>query len=171
MAINFLDYVQHTAKYDSFQRWLLYVHYCVQRLKMIAKFCGIRRHFLSSKLFCKFVSDRNNSLPSAILVSTWKFYAHVQLTSIFLSLPCTTKQLQKMYVPGHAHEILSANWAFSIKGGYVFDFSGFIQHCFICHPSDSTVSEDAGIKLRTVATLAVAVRRSNHSVRSHPQLS
>ncbi len=29
-----------------------------------------------------------------------------------------------------------------------------IQHCFICRPSDSTVSEDAGIKPKTVATLA-----------------
>jgi hypothetical protein len=26
-----------------------------------------------------------------------------------------------------------------------------IQHCFICRPSDSTVSEDAGIEPRTVA--------------------
>ncbi len=43
-----------------------------------------------------------------------------------------------------------------------------IQHCFICRPSDSTVSEDAGIDPRTVATLASAVRRSNHSARSHP---
>jgi hypothetical protein len=38
-----------------------------------------------------------------------------------------------------------------------------IQHCFICRPSDSTVSEDAG----TVATTALAVRHSNHSARSH----
>ncbi len=45
-----------------------------------------------------------------------------------------------------------------------------IQHCFICHPSDSTVSEDAGIEPRTVATTALAVRRSNHSDRSHPLL-
>ncbi len=27
-----------------------------------------------------------------------------------------------------------------------------IQHCFICRPSDSTVSDDAGIKPRTIAT-------------------
>ncbi len=39
----------------------------------------------------------------------------------------------------------------------------FIQHCFICRSSDSIVSVDAGI-----ATLALAVRRSNHSARSHP---
>jgi hypothetical protein len=29
----------------------------------------------------------------------------------------------------------------------------YIQHCFICRPLDSTVSEDAGIEPRTVATL------------------
>jgi hypothetical protein len=39
-----------------------------------------------------------------------------------------------------------------------------VQHCFICCPSDSTVSE---IEPRTVATTALAVRRSNHSARSH----
>jgi hypothetical protein len=44
---------------------------------------------------------------------------------------------------------------------------GFFQHCFIC-PSDSTVSEDAAIEHMTVATLALPVRRSNHSARSHP---
>jgi hypothetical protein len=32
-----------------------------------------------------------------------------------------------------------------------------IQHCFICHPSDSTVSEDARIEPTTVATLADAL--------------
>jgi hypothetical protein len=42
-----------------------------------------------------------------------------------------------------------------------------IQHSFICCPSDSTVSEDAGIEPRIVATSALAVRRSNHSARSH----
>jgi hypothetical protein len=35
-----------------------------------------------------------------------------------------------------------------------------IQHCFICRASDSTVSEDAGIKPRTVATLALTARCS-----------
>jgi hypothetical protein len=46
----------------------------------------------------------------------------------------------------------------------------FVQHCFICRPSDSTVSEDAGIEPRTVATSAMAVRRSSHSATSHPRL-
>jgi hypothetical protein len=42
-----------------------------------------------------------------------------------------------------------------------------IQHCFIYGPLDITVSEDAGIENRTVATLALAVRCYNHSARSH----
>jgi hypothetical protein len=42
----------------------------------------------------------------------------------------------------------------------------FCQHCFIYRSSDSAVSEDAGTKLRTVATLAFAFRRSNHLARS-----
>jgi hypothetical protein len=51
--------------------------------------------------------------------------------------------------------------------GDFFDFFLFmyiilIQQFFICRPSDSTVSEDAGIEPRTVATLALTARRSNH---------
>jgi hypothetical protein len=56
------------------------------------------------------------------------------------------------------------------KKTYVgFFFQYLIQHCFICRFSDptSTVSEDAGIERRTVATSALAVRYSNHSARSH----
>ncbi len=44
------------------------------------------------------------------------------------------------------------------------------QHCFICRSSDSTVSPDAGIEPRTVATLALDVRRSSHLATSHPLL-
>ncbi len=50
--------------------------------------------------------------------------------------------------------------------GYVryffFFFSFYIQHYFICRPSDSTVPTDAGIEPRTIATGALAVRHSNH---------
>jgi hypothetical protein len=45
-----------------------------------------------------------------------------------------------------------------------------IQHCFNFRRSDFTVPEDAGIEPRTVATSALAVRRSNHSARSYPRL-
>jgi hypothetical protein len=49
-------------------------------------------------------------------------------------------------------------------------FMYFIQHYFICRPSDSTVSEDAGIEPRTVAASALAVRHSNQSARFCPFL-
>ncbi len=43
-----------------------------------------------------------------------------------------------------------------------FFYTYFIQHCFICRPSDSTVSEDAVIEpCRTVATLAMANSQSD----------
>ncbi len=46
-------------------------------------------------------------------------------------------------------------------------YSTVTQHCFICRPSDSTVSEEAGIEPRTVATLALTARRSIHQARSY----
>ncbi len=49
------------------------------------------------------------------------------------------------------------------RGGFFCMY--FIQHCFGCRPAYSTVSEDAGIEPRTVATSALAVRCSNHSTR------
>ncbi len=45
---------------------------------------------------------------------------------------------------------------------YMYD----IQHCFICRPSYSTVSEDAGIEPRTVASTALTVRRSNDLIQT-----
>jgi hypothetical protein len=67
-----------------------------------------------------------------------------------------------------------------IEKGIIKDFlTYFIQYCFICRPSDSTVSEDAGFKpSRTVATLAfysdapttrLDLINNPHSARSHPQ--
>jgi hypothetical protein len=48
---------------------------------------------------------------------------------------------------------------FSFKEEFLDFFFFFydIQHSFICHPSESTVSEDARIEPRTVATTALAV--------------
>jgi hypothetical protein len=42
-----------------------------------------------------------------------------------------------------------------LKGDFL-DLKYLIQHGFICRPLDSALSQDAGIKTRTVATLAVA---------------
>jgi hypothetical protein len=57
------------------------------------------------------------------------------------------------------HRLLFFKYFF---GGFFLFFSYYIQHCLICRPSDSTVPTDAGIEPRTVATGALAVRRSNH---------
>ncbi len=49
---------------------------------------------------------------------------------------------------------------------YIF-FIYFVQHSVICHPSNSTVSEDSGVEPKTFAASALAVRRSsNHTARS-----
>jgi hypothetical protein len=56
-----------------------------------------------------------------------------------------------------------------LKGGF---FLFYVRYSTLHHLLPlrfSTVSEDAGIESRTVATTALAVRRYNHSARSHPQ--
>ncbi len=55
----------------------------------------------------------------------------------------------------------------------IFGFFSFYERYPSLHnlrPSDSTVLEDAGIEARTVATLALTARRSNHAARSQPLL-
>ncbi len=47
----------------------------------------------------------------------------------------------------------------------------YVLYSTLRHLAPLLVSEDAGIELRTVATLALAVTRSNHSARSYPLLS
>jgi hypothetical protein len=61
--------------------------------------------------------------------------------------------------------------AFKSYIGFFLEFFLFmfvIQHWFTCRPSDSTVSEEAGIEPRTVTTLVLTARRSNHSAKSYP---
>ncbi len=52
-------------------------------------------------------------------------------------------------------------------------FLFYVRFSTLLHlpPPDSTVSEDAGIEPKTVATMALAVRRSNHSARSLPNIN
>ncbi len=47
-------------------------------------------------------------------------------------------------------------------GGIFYIFLYYIQHCFICRPSDSALPTDTGIEPRTIETGALTVRRSNH---------
>ncbi len=46
------------------------------------------------------------------------------------------------------------------EGGIFSEIFCDIQHCIICRPSVSTVSEDAGIEPRTVATTSLAVKQN-----------
>ncbi len=45
-----------------------------------------------------------------------------------------------------------------------------IQHGFFCRPSDSTVSEDAGIEPRTVSITMLAVRRTARTAKPRPRI-
>jgi hypothetical protein len=60
-----------------------------------------------------------------------------------------------------------------IKADFILFFKVLFQHCFICLPSECTVSEDAEIEPRSVATLIwhsqSNAQASNHSARSHLQ--
>ncbi len=55
---------------------------------------------------------------------------------------------------------------YTFTGGF-FGFFLYFINISTCRPSDST-SKDAGIDPKAVATMTLAVRRSNHSARSHP---
>jgi len=104
----------------------------------------------------------------------------VAVPSLLNNLQCMNdREASFLAVPGHG-SMTSPSLSFNnkkkektvIKGGFSWIFSFYVRYstlCFICRPSDFTVSEDAGIEPRTVPTTAVAVRRSNHSARSHPQ--
>jgi hypothetical protein len=93
-----------------------------------------------------------------------------------LGITTVTRKEQLMKIRVHVYELLCAGICLSealvFSGAslniflfFIFleiFFPCYIQHCFICRPSDSTVPTDAGIEPRTVATGALAVRRSNH---------
>ncbi len=55
-------------------------------------------------------------------------------------------------------------WIFFLGGEGFF----YIQHCFICHPSDSTVPTDAGIEPRTVCNWCICSQTLWPLCRSHP---
>ncbi len=79
---------------------------------------------------------------------------------------------QKMYPgPRSSKRFYSRGYFFNRDFLGFFLFTDVILHCFICRPSDSAVPEDAGIGLRTVATVALPARRSNHPARSLPHLA
>jgi hypothetical protein len=60
----------------------------------------------------------------------------------------------------YKNSTIQENLSLFKQGGifWIFFPTYCIQHCFICGPSDSTVSDDAGIEPRTVATSALDTR-------------
>ncbi len=68
--------------------------------------------------------------------------------------PCPRQHFLRLQVPYRTAPPLNfKRGIFGVFFLFVYD----IQHCFFCCPSDSTVSEDAEIEPRTVATTALAL--------------
>ncbi len=66
-----------------------------------------------------------------------------------MSRMARTQYAQNMQIYEHIYVHIDI---YFFSGGFFRIFKYFIQHCFICRPSYSTVPEDAGIEPRTVAT-------------------
>ncbi len=77
----------------------------------------------------------------------WQAWLCCKATSFAMSLMAGFKPRELPYHGG----VLSNQATHLLKGFIFFFFSYYIQHCFICRPSDSTVPTDAGIEARTVA--------------------
>jgi hypothetical protein len=73
-------------------------------------------------------------------------------------------RIEKMTLKNHVLE----SWMFSVREGLELLCTLF-NTASSAAPQISTVSEDAGIDPRTVATSALTARRSKRSARSHPQ--
>jgi hypothetical protein len=90
------------------------------------------RYFFTVIEFCKLTNLRQKYVTSFLIISQ-RNYPHFLL---------------------HSLRFGPANVSY-----FGLDYMFFIQHCFICRPSDSTVSEDAGIKHRTVGrSIRVSIR-------------
>ncbi len=89
-----------------------------------------------------------------------------------LHISTITIYIGTVFLPQSTHRVAKAVfWRTFHHDGKMSPEAEFFflnQHWFICRPSDSTVSEDAGIEPRTVATTSLTVRRSHHSARSNP---
>jgi hypothetical protein len=78
--------------------------------------------------------------------------------------------ISKLPSPPQSFLVISWGGGGRVGGGgrnFLDFFIYVIQQSFSCRTSDFTVSEIAGIEPRTVATLALTARRSNHSTISH----
>jgi hypothetical protein len=109
----------------------------------------------------------SSSRPGLSGKAVWTVHHSTNLTRLDHPPPVSQPGRPPCWVISLAFGLIFCKY--TVKGGFFgfFLFMCDIQHCFICRLSDSTVSKDAGIEPRTVATTALAVRRSNHSARFH----
>jgi hypothetical protein len=105
-------------------------------------------------------NDRNWSGTAAIEVCLLFNFAIVFNFMYFRFRPSKAKSIGNVLT--NRQNAAKCSSPRNLKGGFFGFFFFFMydtQHCFICLPSDTTVSEDAGIEPRTVATTTLAVRR------------
>ena len=99
--------------------------------------------------------EGNQELPQ-IHPSPKKYLYSFTKIVIYIFYPqCLTNCTVPNSVPVHYESITIVRYVLTLV-------INTFQHCFICCPSYSTVSEDAGIDAKTVVTSALAVKRSNH---------
>ncbi len=82
--------------------------------------------------------------------------------SFFVAHFATTKYgLKVSYIFCLTNSVSLFNYhRYFFQGVFGIHFRYFIRHCFICRPSESTCRRMLGFEPRTVAILALAVRRS-----------
>ncbi len=94
-------------------------------------------HYVAVPDFCVWFS------PAVPCISYWKQFSGLRHQDRFF-------RAQTAKIRRHQQFLLQC---VIFKGVFcIFIFMCIFQHCFICRPSDSTVSEDAGIEPRTVVT-------------------
>ncbi len=126
----------------NFFTWIADAHAFIFLISLFARRSNARRS-TSGSLSVKGLNH------SSLLASSMKFsplpffYNHLACQDSIPSLDKGEPVLLKKFF---AYKILIHWYLYSSRLMY------FIQHCFICRPSDSTVSEDAVIEPGTVAT-------------------
>jgi hypothetical protein len=132
-----------------------YIEEAIQnKVLLIMFFTSPSFSFLNGRNFILLVYICRNYLQFSV------FFALSPLIELKWSTICVNRAVQLV---NNSTVDIEHNMNDTFLWGGIFSFCSYnIQHCFICRPPDSTVPTDAGIEPRTVASGALAVRRSNH---------
>ncbi len=164
------------AQAEAEMEWPNLLRMKMRRLRLVMPCCRYTRSFFlypCRSWFLRHVRIQTRSvLPSQCAAISLFFYKSAVMNTVFVIRTKNHMTSSVGLEKPNCSRLFCSSLCWKLKNGNFFDFFLFmyvIQHCFICRPSYSTVSEDAGIESRIVATLALTVRRSNHLARSHPQ--